>query len=352
MDRLSRWAPLIVIAGALTAPLAHAVDTVARKSGGNRVGGEVTAISKTEITVKPVTGDPVKIPANDIGSITWDNAPPDLALAISDENGGRLDSALSRLAKSQEAAKAGPANVRTDIEFLIARVTARQALVDAAKRDEAVQKLEAFQKANGDSYRYYEAVSYLGQVQLAKGDYAAARTAFDLLAQSPWKDYKLAATISNARILAADGKPDDAVKLYEEVISAAGDAPAEQARKYEAMVGRARGLAVQSKFAEALTSLEDVTNKGPADDSALQAEAYVLQGSCLQGLNRTKEAILAYLHVDVLFARESALHAESLYQLSRLWRLVQHDDRALDAQAKLIASYPNSDWAKKASGGQ
>lgn len=350
MSKWCRWM-LTGMVAALAVPSAEAADTVVRKSGGNRVGGEVTAVSKTEITVKPLTGEPVKIPANDIASITWDDAPPDLSLAVSDENGGRLDSALSRLAKSQEAAKSGPANVKTDIDFLIARVTARQALVDAAKRDDAVQKLEAFLKNSADSFRYYEAVSYLGQVQLAKGDYAAARKAFDALAQSPWKDYKLAATISNARILAAEGKPDESVKAYEDVIATAGDTPAEQARKYEAMVGRARGLAAQSKFAEALTSLDEVTNKGPADDSALQAEAYVLQGNCLQGLSKTKEAILAYLHVDVLFARESALHAESLYQLSRLWRLVQHDDRALDAQAKLVASYPNSEWAKKASGG-
>lgn len=351
MNQWSRWALTAIVASSLTIPAVQA-DTIQRKSGGRRLSGEVTAVSKTEITVKPQSGEAVTIPANDIALITWDDAPPDLSVAISDENGGRLESALARLAKSQEAAKSGPANVKTDIEFLIARVTARQALVDAAKRDEAITLLTAFQKAAADSFRYYEAVGYLGQVQLAKGDYAAARAAFDILAQSPWKDFKLAATISNARILSAEGKPDDAVKLYDEVIASAGNDPAEQARKYEAMVGRARGLATQSNFAEALASLEEVTNKGPADDSALQAEAYVLEGSCLQGLNRTKEAILAYLHVDVLFAKESAMHAESLYQLSRLWRLVQHDDRALDAQAKLVASYPNSEWAKKATGGQ
>ncbi|HTN02246.1 MAG TPA: tetratricopeptide repeat protein [Planctomycetaceae bacterium] len=351
MNQWSRWSLTAIVASSLTISAAQA-DTIQRKSGGRRLSGEVIAVSKTEITVKPQTGDAIVIPANDIASITWDDAPPDLSVAISDENGGRLESALARLAKSQEAAKAGSANIKTDIEFLIARVTARQALVDAAKRDEAIQKLTAFQKAASDSFRYYEAIGYLGQVQLAKGDYAAARAAFDILAQSPWKEFKLAATISTARILSAEGKPDEAVKLYDEVITTAGSDPAEQARKYEAMVGRARGLAAQSNFAEALTSLEEVTNKGPADDSALQAEAYVLEGACLQGLNRTKEAILAYLHVDVLFAKESAMHAESLYQLSRLWRLVQHDDRALDAQAKLVASYPNSEWAKKANGGQ
>lgn len=329
-----------------------AADALTRKSGGSRVGGAVTAVSKTEVVIKPSTGDAVTVPANEIATIDWDGAPPDLALAVSDENGGRLDSSLNRLAKAQEAAKSANNNIKADVEFLIARVTARQALVDAAKQEAAVEKLRAFQKAWPDSFRYFESQNYLGQVLLAKADYAGAREAFDALSKSPWKDYQLAATISTAKILSAEGQADAAVKLFDEVIAGAGDNPAEQGRKYEAMVGRARGLVAQSQFPEALKTLEDVTNNGPPDNSALQAEAYVLQGSCLQALNRTKEAILAFLHVDVLFARESTYHAESLYQLSRLWRTVQHDDRALDAQAKLVSSYPNSEWAKKAAGAQ
>ena len=78
-------------------------------------------------------------------------------------------------------------------------------------------------------------------------------------------------------------------------------------------------------------------------------EAYVLQGNALQALNRAKEAVLAYLHVDILFPREAGYHAESLYHMTKLWKAVQLPERGLEAEAKLQSSYPNSEWTKKLS---
>ena len=115
----------------------------------------------------------------------------------------------------------------------------------------------------------------------------------------------------------------------------------------EAMLGQARALIAQTKNEEALVILELVTDKGPADESALQAEAYVLEGNTLQALGRMKEAALAYLHVDLLFSRETALHAEALYNLAKTWKLVQNQERSDQAGGKLEKMYPNSLWRKK-----
>ncbi len=57
---------------------------------------------------------------------------------------------------------------------------------------------------------------------------------------------------------------------------------------------------------------------------------------------------MAYLHVDLLFAGETAQHDEALYHLSRLWNTAPAAaDRAADAAAELQRKYPNSAWAKK-----
>jgi len=61
--------------------------------------------------------------------------------------------------------------------------------------------------------------------------------------------------------------------------------------------------------------------------------------------------VLAYLHVDLLFQRETAYHAESLFHMAKLWKTVQSPERGDAAVDKLIASYPKSEWAKKLSGG-
>ena len=187
----------------------------------------------------------------------------------------------------------------------------------------------------------------LGQVHLAANDYSAARASFDVLAQAPWNDVKLAAKIATGRILIGEGKPDEAVAAFDEAIRLAGDTDAEKARRYEAMLGKARTLIQQSRPEEALKDLDEVTTKAPADDTPIQAEAYVLQGNALQALNRNKEAVLAYLHVDILFPREAGHHAESLYHMARLWKTVQSPERGLEAEDKLKAAYPNSEWTKR-----
>jgi hypothetical protein len=346
----SPWFRLLAVAAILAAVTpAWAADIVNRKSGG-RAAGKITGGTKTEITVKPTTGEAVSVPVNDIASIEWDDATAELKLALSDENGGRFDSALTRLKKSKaDSASAGDL-LKTEFEFLAARITARQALGDPSKRDEALKLLQAFLKSGANHPRYYEAVSYLGQVQLAAKDFAGARASYDLLNQAAFSDFKLAGQIANGRILMGEDKPAEAAQAFDQAIAAAGDSAADKARRYEAMLGKARALIAQSKHEDALKDLDEVTSKAPADDTVVQAEAYVLQGNALQALSRNKEAVLAYLHVDILFPRESGYHAESLYHMARLWKTVQSPERGLEAEAKLQKDYPNSDWTKKLSG--
>ena len=225
-----------------------------------------------------------------------------------------------------------------------------QAMSDPTKQAAAIQLLQAAQKSSPDHFRYYESVNLLGQTQLAAGDFASARATFGILTKAPWSDYKLSAQIASGRILVAENKLDEAVAEFQAAGASAGDSPADQVRKYEALLGQARALVMQAKHEEGLKLLETVTDKGPADEAALQAEAYVLQGDSLQALGRAKEAALAYLHVDILFAREATQHAAALFNLTKVWKLVQLPDRSAEAEAKLVQLYPNSAWRKKLAG--
>jgi tetratricopeptide (TPR) repeat protein len=334
------------VAAALASSTAGAVDIVNRKSE-SRVGGAITGSTKTELTVKPSGKEAVAVPANDVASIDWDDAPSDMKLGKGDENNGRFESALQRFTKASDEIKSSNDLLKTDLDFLIARSTARAALTDASKLDAAVAKLTGFLKSHSDSFRFYEAQQWLGQIHLARNDFAAARATFETLGQAPWSDYQLNAKINLGRVLMGEKKLDEAVQSFDGAIAAAGASAADQAQKYEAMVGKARGLVALNKQPEALAVLDEVVDQASPDNTALMAEAYVMQGACLETANKTKEAVLAYLHVDVLFPRESACHAEALFHLAKLWKVVQHPDRALEAQAKLEGSYPNSEWTKK-----
>ena len=347
--RLALSALMAVVTAAHVSSLL-AIDTVTRKSDGKRFGGTIIDMSKTEFKVKKATGEPDVIQANDVTSVDWDGAPAEMRLGISDENGGKFELALQRYTKARAEAKNPSAVLKVEFDYVVARATARWALTDPTKQASAIQMLQAFQKSSPDHFRYYESVGLLGQVQLAQGDFAAARTTFELLNKAPWSDYKLASQIASGRILMAENKIDEAALAFAAAAAAASDSPADQIRKYEAMLGQARALVMQTKFDEALAILDVVTDKGPADESVLQAEAYVLQGDSLQALGRAKEAALAYLHVDILFSRESAFHAAALFNLAKVWKLVQLPDRSAEAEAKLIQNYPNSDWRKKLAG--
>src|SRR5262249_211276 len=123
--------PSVVIT--LAAAPAWANETINRKRGEKAVAGEVTGVSKIEVTIKSSTkGETIKVPANEIVSIDWTGDSPDLKVARQDENGLRFQKALDGYQKSLAASKATDKAAKADLEFVIARTTAKMALSDPA----------------------------------------------------------------------------------------------------------------------------------------------------------------------------------------------------------------------------
>ena len=314
------------------------------------ITGDITEITKTDVTIKPRTRDAEKIPANEIVRIRWEGEPIKLNSGRGQEERGYLANALTNYQDSLGDVKADNANLKTEVEYLIARTTARMALADSTKVDEASKRLQDFQKAHSNNFRYFESLAFLGRVQMAKNDYAGAKTTFELLTQAPWGDYKMSAQIGTARVLLEQQQYDQALQAFEAVIGMPGNSPAETARKQEALLGKATCLQKQQKHNEAITALNEVIQKVSPDETAIQAEAYVRQGDSLQVVGKLKEAVLAYLHVDLLFQAETDLHAESLYQLWKLSPQIGQPERGGEALARLQADYPNNEWTKKSAG--
>lgn len=327
-----------------------AADIINRRGGATRVAGQITAMTSSDVTIKPVAGDPQVISVSEIANIEWDDTPSEFKLAIADEANARLAGALARLEKIKTEGKATTDNLKAELDYAIARVTARAALGDPAQIDAAAELLRKWCASQPDHYRLFEGTALLGQLLLAKGDAAGARTAFEKISGAPTPELQLTGKIALARVLMSEQKYDEAIAAFDSIVAGLGDVPSDKARRYEALLGKSRGLIAKGLFAEALPLLEDIAINASADDISLQAEVYLLQGNSLQALNRNKEAVLAYLHVDVLFSRETAAHAESLYHLTRLWKEVQLPERGLEARAKLEGNYPNSEWAKKLAG--
>ncbi|MCA9079574.1 MAG: tetratricopeptide repeat protein [Planctomycetaceae bacterium] len=342
--------PLLLVACGLSATAAD-IDTVYRKSDGKSVGGEITAVSKTEVVVTQKVGNKEEhIPANDILFVEWKAEPIGLGLARSNERAGNFSEALEGFQQALGEAAGGSKDLKGSIEFLIAQTSAKVAFADATQTAVAIEKLNAFLSANRDHYRYYDAQLLLGQIALSAKDAAAAETAYSLVEQAPWLDYQLAGRNGQANAKLAGGDISGAKSIFDQVASASTTTPAETGRKLEGMLGQAECLKQQNNYAEALTILVQVIDQASAKDTRVLAQAYIKQGDCyLADGQQYKAAVVAYLHVDVIpsLAAHVDLHAEALYQLTKLWPAVDQPARAAEASAKLETEYPNSEWTKK-----
>lgn len=336
-------------AASIGAVVATADDLIDRRGASAPVRGEITNANRTEVTVKIPTKPEVKIPANEITRVRFNGEKPQINLVRSEEAAGRLAKALDGYRDALRDVPANQSALKADLEFLIARTTAKLAAEDPKLLGDAARELERFRSAHPDHFRDFEALSLLGNVQLLQNDFAKARATFRQLSEAPWSDVKLTARNAEGRILLAENKIDEAVRAFEESISAAGDNAAHASQRVEAMLGKATALEKKSEYAEAAKILEGILEQSSENNSAVQAQACVRLGGAYQAAGNVRDALLAYLRVDVLYFNEKAWHAEALYHLSQLWARDGKPDRAADAATVLQAKYSQSEWAKKLS---
>ena len=98
------------------------------------------------------------------------------------------------------------------------------------------------------------------------------------------------------------------------------------------------------QFPKAETLLREVIQANPPEDAAAQAPAYNTLGDCLRAANRPKDALLAYLHTDLLYSKDKEEHPRALHQIVELYRQLKQDGRADEFAQRLKQEYPRSPW--------
>lgn len=323
-----------------------ALDEVVRQSVKESARGTIKSLSKTEIVVE-AAGRTTTVPVTDVATVRWDGEPPQLGLTRSRETNGDLDFALKSYRELLAQVPAEQKNLKADLEFLIARTLARQAVADPAKKDAAAKALDAFTAARPDSFRYYDAVQWLGRVHAAAGDFDAAKRAYARVAEAPLPELKMAAQNALARIKLQQDDLPGAIADFDAVLAQSGDSAAAKSQRASAQLGKAVVLQRQGEHDEALKTLDAVIADASPDDAVVQAEAFLQKGNSLEAQGKDKEALLAFLHVDVLFPAETGPHAEALFHLAKLWATVGKAERSAEARRKLTDQYPASEWTKK-----
>ena len=277
--------------------------------------------------------------------IEWTGEPPRLPLTRAAEGRGQLAEALAGYREAAAAFDSAGPLAAAELQYLQARTLGKLALNDPARRAEAGAALAEFTAARPDHHRTDPALQLLAEVRAAAGDEAGARgTGPDEVLPQPGVRHRRGGRRRPAgpRRRRRGRRPRRLRPRFA--------ADAEGAVKLDAQIGRAAALVRLNRNAEALEAVDAVlAAEGAGDDT--MARAYVRRGDALQATGETKPAILAYLHVDVLYPGAAAAHAESLFHLARLWAAAGLPGRAAEAAAKLRADYPNSDWTARLSAG-
>jgi hypothetical protein len=103
---------------------------------------------------------------------------------------------------------------------------------------------------------------------------------------------------------------------------------------------KAQSLVGLKKSKEAETLVGPVLRATPAEDAAARSATYNTLGDCLRAANCPKDALLAYLHTDLLFRKDRQEHSRALFQIEKLFRQLKQEARADAFAERLRQKYP------------
>ena len=215
----------LVLIGLCTQALA--VDVVTRRSDGTAFRGKITQATRESITLTRSGGQKEVFSVDDLKSVSFDGEPRQIAQARTNERSGAIDAAIATLTEVRRSGAASGKAVRAEVEFLLARMKTRQALVDAEKVEDALAATDAFRRANSNNFRYLEATLLQASLLSLKKDTDKARTLLQEVQTSTVKGFQLQAGVDMGRLMLNSGDPALARAAFDDVISKATDASAQ-----------------------------------------------------------------------------------------------------------------------------
>ena len=329
-----------VLVVGLAATAAHALDQV--RTAERTVTGTVKSVSALKVVVEERNGKEAEVPAGQIESITFDEEPAVLKTARVAISAGRYEDVLAALA-GVNAAEIGRREIVQEIEYYKVYSAARMALVGNGDIAEAGSKVFAFVSANKDSYHYLEAQMLLGELLGASGKPQAAQGAYITVGQTaPWPDYRARAAVALGHSYLATGQIPEASNSFKNVLNTPDTTPGIQAYKLAATLGEARCLAATDKLDQAIGMIENVIKQADSEDNELLAEAYNALGASYRASSRPKDALLAFLNVHLVYFNSPKNHIEALQNLVELWNEQQMPERSAEAAGILRDRYKRS----------
>jgi len=320
---------------------------VTRRNGSDV--GKITAITPLDVTIEK-SGVSSKIPVEEIRGVTFFNEPRELNVASHAIAAGRYETALETLRRIK-AADLPAEGVRRDgvvaeVEFMKAQCDAGLAMSGRAEVSQADQSLRKFRATHSRSFHVPEAIELLGNLYDSTGRYDAARGQFEQLAKAKTPYFVARAAVLVGRTFQEEGAHDQAVTQFDKALSTRDRSPTLESVRLDATLAKAVSEAALGKLDGSAARIVQLIAAADGDDVDFLARTYNALGDCYLQAGRDKDALFAFLHVDLLYGEAQEEHAKSLHELSSLWKTAGYADRAADSADRLADKYPGSRWNK------
>lgn len=335
-----------VVSGSVDGVSVHAADQVTRLSDGATIRGRFTKLSKNLIVLERSNGATEEFAPDEIRDLRFDREPTSLQRVRSNIRGGAFETALASVEEIRSDYGGADRRVVTELAFLQARCEAGIAQTDPSAVNGAISSLSAFAASHSNDFRSTEVNLLLARL-LVEQDSGRAVGLLKQVQESGVAGFELQAGVVLGNILLKDGNAEGALQAFDDVVQRSRANSSAVSAYYDGQIGRAESLRLQGHPDQAITSLEQLISEIPDEQQQTLARAWNLIGDCQRAGKNEKAALLAYLHVDVLYAAARSEHAKSLYWLGTLWESVGHPERGVDARTRLRSQYANSKWAER-----
>lgn len=335
----------LVVTGAVAeAALAQrAIDRIRRRTGVDT--GKITKVSALEVTITK-NGVESKVPVEEIESIYFGGEPSELSQARQAIARGRPQDAIDKL-KDVEPGSLVRDEVKQELDYLNLQAREKLASSGQSSLGTVIKLAEDFVSRHRNSYHVSSVIEIQGNAQLARGKTDEALRQYRKLAKAPAPYFQARSALLIGRVLQQQGEHKEALSQFDKAIAAAKKSPAAEPQLLEATLYRAVSQSAQGEVDSATKVVKEIITKAEPEDTKLLAAAYNALGDCYLQSDKQKAARDAYLHVDVLFSSDPDQHAKSLYELSKLWSELGHEQRSRAARDQLLKEYPASRWAQK-----
>ncbi|MBQ2039722.1 MAG: tetratricopeptide repeat protein [Thermoguttaceae bacterium] len=289
------------------------------------------------------------LPAEQILWLQYEDEPLNLSAARVEIQVGNYEDALEKLGAIEEEIKE-PA-IQQELEWNRAYATLQSALADSGKLESAAAVMKTFVEAYPDHYRFYEGNALLADAAAALGRAPAAEKYYTALTGAKSASYQARGKVGLANLALDANELDKAKSLFSEVADMAeldGQLAGFDARA-AAQIGLARVLSKQGDLDGALASLNALLDATPNSATRRQAIIYNALGDVYAAAKKPEEAIVAYLHVDLLYPAARGERVKALKALVGLWREIGRTDRAVETK-RLLRDRFNVDVDAQGSG--